>query len=244
MFYPDRLQSILPCDKVLEIGPGALPHPRANAYLDKRFDDPVELDAQFGLAKRKEKLENLTYYDGGKFPYADNAFDYTICSHVIEHVEESELDLFFSELTRVSQRGYIEVPNVFYELICYTHVHKWLIGNEGKTLRFYRKDLLPDISIFTTFRSLFYNCDQNLIELFPRYREVFFIGFEWEDNIDYCIVDSLDKLFGERELAFLNGKITTSDFYGGPPLPSARELLKLNMLKLRDILRRRCRLPL
>ena len=213
MFYPDRLKSIRPYDKVLEIGPGALPNPRADAYLDKRFDDPAELDAQFGHASRKEEPKNLTYYDGGKFPYEDNAFDYTICSHVLEHIEAPELDLFFSELTRVSQRGYIEVPNVFYELICYTHVHKWLIGNEGKHLRFYNKALLPDIALFSTFRSIFYNCDQDLIQLFPRYREAFFIGFEWQRTLNWRIVDSLDELFGECELSFLNGKIATSDFY-------------------------------
>lgn len=240
MFYPDRVLTIRPQDKVLEIGPGASPHPRANFFLDKRFDDPAELLAQFGLSKRTEELKNLTYYDGGKFPYADNAFDYTICSHVLEHVDAPELDLFFSEITRISKRGYIEVPSAFYEFICYTHVHKWINGNAGKELRFYRKDLLPEIALFKTFRSLFYNCDYNLIELFPRYREIFFIGFEWEENISYRVVDYLDALFGKEELTIFNGKITTSDFYT-PPLPKFRELLKLNIMKLRDIIQRKCK---
>lgn len=249
--------SIRPDDRVLEVGPGALPHPRANVSLDKRFDDADELNAQFGLAQRSVELENLVYYDGGAFPFKDNEFDYIICSHVIEHIDPEELGLFFSEMTRVARRGYLEVPNAFYEFICYTHVHKWLIGNDGEQLRFYSKSHLPASRVMDTFRWMFYNCDQDLTQLFPRYREIFFIGFEWEGHVDYTVVNKMDQLFGEKEFAAFNSKIHTSEFYKRnhphlfpepgeelkPPLPTARELFHMNIAKARDIMRRRLRIP-
>lgn len=240
----------MPNDKVLEIGPGAFPHPRADVYLDKYFDNGEELNLQFGNTKRKEKLKNLIYYGGGSFPFQDKEFDYVICSHVIEHINIEELPLFLSELARVAPKGYLEVPSFFYECICNAHVHKWLIGNDGKTLRFYAKNQLPKIELLDTFRQIFYNCDEDMIQLFPRYREVFFIGFEWENSIDFEIVDSIDSLFGESEKNFFNKNIKTSYFfrkenscivYENGKLyitPPTKVLIQMNINKLKQIFKR------
>lgn len=49
MFYPERICSINPGDKVLEIGPGATPYPRSDVFLEKQFDSEADLIAQSGL---------------------------------------------------------------------------------------------------------------------------------------------------------------------------------------------------
>ena len=43
-----------------------------------------------------------------KLPFKDKEFDFVISSHVIEHVEDFEF--FLSELERISNKGYIELP--------------------------------------------------------------------------------------------------------------------------------------
>ena len=42
MFFQDRIKNILPTDRVLEIGPGADPHPRSNVLLEKKFGTEEE----------------------------------------------------------------------------------------------------------------------------------------------------------------------------------------------------------
>ena len=43
-----------------------------------------------------------------KLPFKDKEFDFVIASHVAEHVED--ISYFLDELSRVSKKGYIEVP--------------------------------------------------------------------------------------------------------------------------------------
>ena len=112
------------------------------------------------------------------------------------------------------QKAILKYLNIFYELICNTHVHKWLIGKDGNTLTFFSKENIQNNRILDTFRAMFYNCDHELeYNIFSRYKEAFFIGYEWNNNIEYKIVNNIDNLFGEDEFNYFNGKITTSPFY-------------------------------
>ena len=52
--------------------------------------------------------------DGLTLPFTDNAFDYVICNGVIHHLgkkrdqsQEENIEKFFSECLRVSQKGII-----------------------------------------------------------------------------------------------------------------------------------------
>ena len=100
MFYPEKIKNIATIDKVLEVGPGGTSHPRADVFLEKTFATEGEWKLQRGYADKLETNKKTVYYDGGKFPFADNEFDYVICSHVIEHIEDVEF--FLSELFRVA----------------------------------------------------------------------------------------------------------------------------------------------
>ena len=46
-------------------------------------------------------------------PFKDKAFDYSIASHILEHVDDPASVL--NELSRVSKAGYIETPSAFHE---------------------------------------------------------------------------------------------------------------------------------
>ena len=49
MFFPERILSIKPGDRVLDVGPGGTPHPRADVLLERNFDQ-MEAAAQRGYA--------------------------------------------------------------------------------------------------------------------------------------------------------------------------------------------------
>ena len=90
-------------DFVLEIGSGHNPKARSDVLCDKFIGD----DEQRGGAIVTDRP--MVEADGQFLPFADRVFDYVICSHVLEHVEDPRQ--FISELTRVAYRGYIETPS-------------------------------------------------------------------------------------------------------------------------------------
>lgn len=115
MFFPERITSIKSSHRVLEIGPGSTPHPRADVLLEKRYSSTSEYYAQCGNEGSKEFDQRFVFYDGRKFPFNDHEFDYVICSHVLEHI--SDIEYFLSEVFRVSKAGYFEYPLIYYDYI-------------------------------------------------------------------------------------------------------------------------------
>lgn len=194
MFFPELIKSIKPSDIVLEIGAGSDPHPRSNVFLEKRFANEEEANAQRGYADNKANQSKIIYYDGGIFPFKDKEFDYVICSHVIEHIPKNELSLFISELERISHKGYIEFPTIFYELICYPEVHIWMINFRDNKIYFMDKKLFYSNFIHKAYREMFYGKDDYMVNSFTRYKDFYFCGYEWEGSIQYAEVTYFDEL--------------------------------------------------
>ncbi len=91
---------------VLDVGSGDKPSWRADVLLDGYPDDPHA--GQRSGTGRTRVDRALFDADAAAMPFADGAFDYVICSHVLEHVPDPSAVI--AELTRVARAGYIEVP--------------------------------------------------------------------------------------------------------------------------------------
>ena len=52
MFFPERIH-LLASDRVLEVGPGATPHPRSQMFLEKRFEGAEAVRQRGGLRNSK-----------------------------------------------------------------------------------------------------------------------------------------------------------------------------------------------
>ena len=101
--------------------------------------------------------ETWLVYDAcaGDWPWPDDYFDFSICSHTLEDVRDPIV--ITSELARVSKAGYIEVPSWAREIfikdrfwrlrmvagrspeIGFPH-HRWLCELNDGELHFYQKD--------------------------------------------------------------------------------------------------------
>lgn len=128
-----RNMAIGPTDLVLDVGSGGGPNPRANVLCDKFINDPSERGGQNIFHDRPFIVGDLL-----RLPFKDHVFDFVICSHVLEHVDDPASAI--KELQRVATRGYIETPSASWEKLTGFPFHRWAVSAEGDELQFMEKE--------------------------------------------------------------------------------------------------------
>lgn len=187
--------NIRPNDFVLEIGSGHNPKARSDVLCDKFIGDDEERGG--AIVTDRPMVEA----DGEFLPFADRAFDYVICSHVLEHVKDPKR--FIAELTRVACRGYIETPSEIGERIYGWHYHNWVVNLVDGCL------MLRKNEKNSQFGQLFHRLavtDKHWKRFHMTHHHLFLVQYEWEDKIEYKILldhesaldlechDTLDRL--------------------------------------------------
>ena len=133
-------------DLVLDVGGWGRPFARADWVLDLM---PYSTRGTYGEADSdRERFTADTWIerdicDREPWPFADDRFDFAICSHTLEDVRDPVWAC--SELNRVARAGYIEVPSRLEEQawgvagswVGWSH-HHWLVdvGDAGVTFVF------------------------------------------------------------------------------------------------------------
>jgi SAM-dependent methyltransferase len=191
MFFPERIRKIDRNDRVLEIGPGGNPHHRSDIFLEHRFSDE-EAHEQRGHTPKIKIKKPVVFYNGGKFPFDDKAFDYIICSHVIEHVPD--IEGFCAELFRVGRKGYIEFPTLYYEYLYNFSVHLQLLSFQSGELRYMDKKT-SGLNAFQPVQSLFYRTlELGYAEIVDSLKGIMFHGIEWTQPFPVRRVSDLKDL--------------------------------------------------
>ncbi len=215
MLFPEKITRILASDRVLEIGPGSLPHPRSDAFLELSFQNDLERISQRGGVLVEVTSDNrpVHYYDGGRFPFSDGEFDYVICSQVIEHVENPEQ--FMREVFRVGgERGYLEYPLITYEYLYDfdVHLHFVKFDPEQNLLKYLPK---RDTAFhqFAAVTSLFHkSLESGWDDLCAANKALFFEGFEFDKRFRVEKGGSLEAM--RPSIAVIARKGATRRFIG------------------------------
>lgn len=168
-------------DLVIDIGSGDKPFWRANVFFDNLSLDNLQRSTYENTIST---IGNFINGDITKTNFKDKAFDFSYCSHVLEHVEKP--DLAIKEIMRISKAGYIEVPNGIVDLINPFYSHLWFVFLYKNKLFFYRKsDKLHNI------------LSKNSVDYIPLLNKINkpFIRLYWKNKINYEIIDSNLKKF-------------------------------------------------
>ena len=104
-------------DLVLDVGSGHFPNPRADVLCDS-FPSNLERGQDLKIDRP------FVWGNAERLPFKNDAFDFVVLSHVLEHTFRPKQLL--AEIERVGIRGYIETPSAWQEfLIPYTfHVSR------------------------------------------------------------------------------------------------------------------------
>ncbi|AZQ65291.1 SAM-dependent methyltransferase [Flammeovirga pectinis] len=168
--------------KVLEIGGGHNPHPRANVIVDK-YDNTNNGHRAGDIVIREGQEFHLA--DGEDLPFDDNAFDYVICCHVLEHVDNPVK--FISEMCRVAKMGYLEVPSLMGEYLVPKGAHEWVFLSINDTIVGKKKASIRGLGEGIDFGDFFlYYLSRESIAfklLIATYPDILTVRYQWKDSL-------------------------------------------------------------
>jgi hypothetical protein len=130
---------------VLDVGGAARPFPRADWILDHAsYEARGELGWQGDRADERfdaTRWVQRDVCDREPWPFADDQFDFVICSHTLEDIRDPVWAC--AELQRVARAGYVEVPSLHEELtygiqgpwVGWGH-HHWLAITDADAIEF------------------------------------------------------------------------------------------------------------
>ena len=142
----------LPIDpewSVLDVGSGHRPNRRANVLIDNELNETAHRSGKKATIPSEKKM---VVGDALNMPFGDKEFDFTIASHIAEHIDDPEQ--FCKELARVGKRGYIETPGAVDEFFLNEPFHKWIVSKKDNCLIFNEKSNFKPFSEF--FYGLYY----------------------------------------------------------------------------------------
>lgn len=133
---------------LVDIGSGAHPNPRADVLVDRDLNDNRH------RAGHELVLDGrpLVCADVTALPFRDGSIDFTIVSHLAEHVDDPAA--MCEELSRVAVAGYIETPSPLCDKLLHEDYHIWRVGDDDGVLQFEAKD--ENSRVWPAFTDRFY----------------------------------------------------------------------------------------
>lgn len=165
---------IKPGSLVLEVGSGNSPRAESTILCDRLVYDNSQRAGKFSIVIDRP----FVVADGFHLPFRDKAFDYVVCSHVLEHLQDPQA--FVKELTRVGKAGYIEVPSIYGERLFGWNFHLWYCQLKKGALTFSpKKEGERYGGFFHTFiaKSILFR------KFCETYENTFYIKLEWKNTI-------------------------------------------------------------
>lgn len=171
--------------KVLDIGSGGDPFPYATVLADRYLEPGRHRAATF-----VKDGKPVVICDIHALPFTRHCFDYVVCAHVLEHVDDPVKAC--RELQRVARAGFIETPTLMKDsLFCWAEgMHKWHIVSIADRLVFFEYDTrrLQGIRSQAWNNVIFGSCYHPLQKAFSANQDTFNILFEWKETFQVSVM--------------------------------------------------------
>ncbi|MHC1591785.1 MAG: class I SAM-dependent methyltransferase [Candidatus Helarchaeales archaeon] len=161
---------------VLDVGSGHNPHPRANVICDT---PKTGNEHRSGHPLKKDK--RFIWGDIESLPFKDKEFDFIICTHVLEHVNNPIIAC--NELIRVGKAGYIETPSKCSEIFLPRPGHVWYISFIDGVLIF---EPIKKRSTFD-FNKMYLN-DKKFHKQWHDSKAFTYITLSWNETFKYKVI--------------------------------------------------------
>ncbi len=176
-----------------------------------------ERSAHFGHEEKLVTDKKIVYYSGTAFPFKDNEFDYVICSHVLEHVDD--VPAFISEIFRVSGKGYFEYPLIYYEYLYNFNVHVNFVKYNGTAI-YYKKKAESNLNEFAPVQHFFHeSLNAGHVKIINDLLPLLMEGFEWDKPFKVIQAKDINDLVSKDYTMIPAPVIKESS-------PSAKHLIK------------------
>lgn len=202
--------------RVLEIGSGGRPHPRSTVLTDRFLRDDSQREGRALVRDARA----FVIADGQALPFRDKAFDYCICMHVLEHVDDPAAML--REIQRVSKAGYIETPTELHDYLFavapYTSIHKWYVNRLGNELVLTRKRAEIAEHRFAPLLDYLRREDAFLERWMEKRPHLFTTQYHWSGTIKFRVSETsaFEEIRSDAEAReYLQQRLDPGDYFWG-----------------------------
>jgi SAM-dependent methyltransferase len=202
--------------RVLEIGSGGRPHARSTVLTDRFLGDDTQREGRTLVRDSRP----FVLADGQALPFRDHAFDYCICMHVLEHVDDPAQML--REMQRVARAGYIETPTELHDYLFavppYTTIHKSYVNLIGDELVITRKRTEIAEHRFAHLLDYLRREDAFLERWMEKRPHLFTTQYYWQGEIKWRVSETsaFERITSDAEaVECLRGRQRKDDYFWG-----------------------------
>ena len=174
---------------VVDIGSGGSPSPIANILTDFFPDDSIH------RSRPIDEGRPIVICSVEAMPFKERSFDFSICSHVLEHVPCPNKAAY--EISRISKAGYIETPAYGKDILIGTgSMHQWQVVLNSNQLHFFpytvkQKESHSNSPFMSIWSDEVYH---PLQEYFWNHVDLFNVCYLWDKDINLLVHDERNKL--------------------------------------------------
>ena len=170
---------------ILDIGSGGDPFPYATILGDRYLQPTRHRQSKFRTLDKP-----VVICDINALPFRKHQFDYAVCSHVLEHVNEPIQACM--ELQRVAQAGFIETPALMKDaLFAWAKgMHKWHVVKIANRLVFfeYSERLADGVGSKQWYQLIFGPIYHPLQKVFNENQDIFNTMLEWNASFEVTVM--------------------------------------------------------
>jgi SAM-dependent methyltransferase len=178
-------QRFPPGARVLDVGSGGDPFPYATVLVDRYLEPTHHRTDAFHRSGLPVVIADIH-----ALPFAAQTFDYVMCSHVLEHVDDPVRAC--AELQRSARAGFIETPTLLKDaLFAWAKgMHRWHLLAIGQRLVFFEYDdrQLLGIRSPAWHNMIFGPAYHPLQAAFRDNQDIFNVMREWAGGFEVCVM--------------------------------------------------------